>query len=276
MDVDRFWAIIDGAPDEDALRTALEPLSREELADFAGLLYEFRRRAERRDVWGAGYTLEGGMSDDSFTDFCSWLISCGRAAYEAVLIDPDALADAVPGLVVGEYNSDEINVYAASELYKDRYGEDPPDGDYREAVAASLPPAERARREHPISGENWEGDEQRRYPRLLALMAEQHPPVAGTLVDIWGNTDDIGPARFAYALRDADWPDGVEPSGGAWLSDDPRIGGVLPAGWRGIRGPRDRRAACRVRRASGVGRLARGPALDRRHAVARGRRPRCA
>ena len=177
-------------------------------------------------MWGAGYTLDGGMGDDSFKDFCSWLISRGRAAYEAVLIDPDALADAVPGLVVGEYHTDECYVSTASELYEDRYGEDPPDGDYREAVAASLPPAERARREHPISDEGWEGDEQRRYPRLLALMAEQNPPAAGTLVDLWGNTDDIGLAQFAYALRDADWPDGVEPSGGAWLSDDKRIAGV--------------------------------------------------
>jgi hypothetical protein len=226
MDVDRFWPIIDRAPDEDALRAALEPLSREELAEFAGLVYAFRDRAWRQDVWGAGYTLDGGMSDDSFTDFRSWLISQGRAAYEAVLINPDSLADAVPGLVVGEYHTDETYVHEAFELYEDRYGEDPPGGDYDEAVAASLPPAERARREHPISDEGWAGDVQRRYPRLLALITEQDPPVAGTLVDLWGNTDDIGPARFAYALRDADWPDGVEPGGQAWMSDDPRVGGV--------------------------------------------------
>lgn len=201
-------------------------MSRDELADCAGLLLAFRHRALRNDVWGAGYTLDGGMGDDSFTDFCSWLVSRGRAAYEAVLINPDALADAVPGLVVGESHTDETYAWAAFELYEARYGEEPPDGDYDQAVAASLPPAERARREHPTAEEDWHGDEQRRYPRLLALIAEHDPPPAGTLIDLWGNTDDIGPALFAYALRDADWPDGVVPSGRAWLSDDPRIGGV--------------------------------------------------
>src|SRR5688572_4581822 len=176
MDVDRFWAIVDRAPEEDALRVALEPLNRDELAGFSGLLLAFRDRARRPDVWGAGYTLDGGMGDDSFTDFCSWLVSRGRAAYEAVLINPDALADAVPGLVVGELHTDEAYVWAATELYEARYGEEPQDGDYDKVVAASLPRAERARREHPIADEDWQGDEQRRYPRLLALIAEQDPP----------------------------------------------------------------------------------------------------
>jgi hypothetical protein len=147
--------------------------------------------------------------------------------YEAVLVNPDALADAVPDLVVGDDHSDETYLWPASELYEQRYGEYPPhDGNYDEAVAASLPPAEHTRREHPIADEDWEGDEQRRYPRLLALIAEQDPPEAGTLVDLWGNTEDVGPADFAYGLRDADWPDGVAPSGQAWMSDDPRVGGV--------------------------------------------------
>jgi len=118
VDVDRFWGIIDRAPDEHALRAALEPLSREELAAFAQLLYAFQDRAERQDVWGAGYTLEGEMSDGSFKDFRSWLISRGRAAYEAVLVNPDALADAVPGLVVGDCHLDETYVYTAAELYE--------------------------------------------------------------------------------------------------------------------------------------------------------------
>jgi hypothetical protein len=226
MDVDQFWAIIDGArDDEDALRAALEPLSGEDLADFDGLLYAFWSRAERQDVWGAGYTLDGGMSDDSFMDFRSWLISQGRAVYEAVLINPDALADA-PDLVVGEYHTAEGYGSAASELYEARFGEDPPRGNYHELVAASLPPAEQARREHPIADEDWEGDEQRRYPRLLALIAEQDPPPVGTLVELWGNTDDPGPGDFAYGLHGADWPNGVAAHAVAWMSDDPRVGGV--------------------------------------------------
>jgi len=236
MDVDGFWAIIDRAPDDDALRAALEPLNRRELSDFIGLACAFEQRADRRDVWGAGYTLDGGMSDDSFADFRSWLVSRGRAAYEAVLSNPDALADAVPELIVGDDHTDETYFYAASELYRDRYSQDRPrrprprtarsPGDYDKAVSSSLPPAARARHEHPIADEDWEGDEQRRYPRLLALVAEQEPPVAGTLVDLWGNIDGRRMGRFASALLDSDWPDGVESSGQAWMSDDPHVGGV--------------------------------------------------
>jgi hypothetical protein len=200
MDADWFWAIIDRAPDDDALRALLEPLDREDLADFVGLLSAFWFRAERDDVWGAGYTLDGGMGDDSFMDFRSWLIGRGRAAYEAVLVNPDALADAVPGLVVGESHTDEGYGSIASELYEDRYGEEPPDGDYDEVVAASLPPAEHARRQHPIADEDWEGDEQRRYPRLLALIDKQQPPAAGTWLERWGKPDNDEIARFVYAL----------------------------------------------------------------------------
>lgn len=44
-------------------------------------------------MWGAGYAASGGLGDDGFRDFRSWLIGKGRGAVELALADPDALAD---------------------------------------------------------------------------------------------------------------------------------------------------------------------------------------
>ncbi|GAA1585730.1 hypothetical protein GCM10009678_80400 [Actinomadura kijaniata] len=49
----------------------------------------------RGDLWGAAYLINGGASDDGFDYFRGWLVSQGRAVYEAALADPDSLA-AVP------------------------------------------------------------------------------------------------------------------------------------------------------------------------------------
>jgi hypothetical protein len=133
MDVDEFCAIMDrsliGHERDDAsdwehaqsLREQLAPLPREELVAFHETYWALADRAERADVWGVGYTLDGGMSDDSFLYFRYWLISRGRAVYESVLADPDSLA-AVPGLVVHGSHSAEGVAGVAFELHDERYG----------------------------------------------------------------------------------------------------------------------------------------------------------
>jgi uncharacterized protein DUF4240 len=37
------------------------------------------------------------MSDDSFADFCDWLIGQGREVYERAIADPDSLGDEPAG-----------------------------------------------------------------------------------------------------------------------------------------------------------------------------------
>jgi len=132
MDIDGFWAVIDRAlvghehdeGDDTAhaqtLRRVLNTLSQNDLEDFKGLFGQFLHRADRRDIWGAGYTLDGGMSDDSFLYFRMWLVSRGRAVYESVLIDPDSLAD-VPGIVPGKYHSAETYAGVADDVYRERF-----------------------------------------------------------------------------------------------------------------------------------------------------------
>lgn len=113
MDVDRFWEIVertlagnerDEAAHEEALRQECLALSQADLEDFRRLFSAFELRANRRDTWGAGYTLDGGLSDDAFAYFQSWLVGRGRTVYESVLADPDSVAD-VPGLLVGDSHS---------------------------------------------------------------------------------------------------------------------------------------------------------------------------
>src|SRR5262249_4867117 len=47
----------------------------------------------RNPLWAAAYLVNGGCSDDGFEYFRGWLIMQGRAVYERVVADPDALAD---------------------------------------------------------------------------------------------------------------------------------------------------------------------------------------
>ena len=103
-----------------ALRTLLEPLTREELRMFALLFDELDGRAARHDVWSGGYVLSGGLSDDSFDYFRRWLISRGRSLYERFLVDPYNWAD---GLRFSAGHNAERYGYVVLELYEERYGD---------------------------------------------------------------------------------------------------------------------------------------------------------
>lgn len=100
MTEDQFWAIVDRARNGEAgfepvildrLSDLVVRLSDDDLAAFAAHLDAARDRAYDWDLWAAGYLIQGGMSDDGFEDFRSWLISHGRTVFEAALADPDSL-----------------------------------------------------------------------------------------------------------------------------------------------------------------------------------------
>jgi Protein of unknown function (DUF4240) len=174
MDLDRFWSLIErsrvgNARDMDAqggaLRQLLLMLQRREVRDFAAIMHAQHALAERYDVWGAGYVLDCGMSDDSFEYFREWLVGQGRDVYEQVLADPDSLAD-VPGLVVGEYHQTEVLFAAVHRAYEEAFGEELElfDDDEDFDVARRLVPGT------PEMGERWQEDDlPRLYPRLTKL-----------------------------------------------------------------------------------------------------------
>ena len=102
MDETRFWQIlepvskIDGEDideQEAELEQQLSALTDDELVSFEMRYNRVRAAAYRWDLWEAAYFIGGGCSDDSFTNFRNWLIGRGRAAFKAVLQNPDNLAD---------------------------------------------------------------------------------------------------------------------------------------------------------------------------------------
>jgi len=128
----RFWQIVgesvgngaDQLSQAAALRAALDRLTPQEIEAFAGVFDELMRRSYRWDLWGAGFVLEGGMSDDGFEYFRRWLISRGEAAFDKVSADPDSLVDIIPDDHDGEFEFEEFR-YVADEAWAKKTGRDP-------------------------------------------------------------------------------------------------------------------------------------------------------
>jgi len=126
MDKSEFYALIESArenstpmqpsTDPQALRDVLSELHGDVVAEFGA---EFTReliRLNRWSIWGAGYVIAGGMSDDSFHYFRSWLIGKGSDAVEQALMEPDGL-----GIYVDDAEVDnELLEYVAVELLEER------------------------------------------------------------------------------------------------------------------------------------------------------------
>src|ERR1035441_8731597 len=100
MNTDLFWQIIEAthaANQEEQLegfRRGLQRLTPKELIEFERLFVERSFAAYSWDLWLVAWLCQGGRcSDDNFSDFRKWLISRGRAIYEAALENADVLAD---------------------------------------------------------------------------------------------------------------------------------------------------------------------------------------
>ncbi len=118
MELDRFWSIIEESRSDfdpsrpntirdgnmsaqlARLRTVLSQLEPCDLRAFSNRFSELHHSAYRWDLWAAGYIIEGGCSDDGFTDFRYWLISMGRTVFDAALADAESLAEVAfaPGI----------------------------------------------------------------------------------------------------------------------------------------------------------------------------------
>ena len=133
---DQFWGIIeraakfdhDPAAQLDALSAELRGLTSEEIKSFEVAFRRFLNKAYTWDLWGAAYVIHGGCSDDSFEYFRRWLVSRGRATYEAAMSDTDSLAnlDGRPG-PEGTWDFEEI-YYVARQVFEEKGGK----GDVRD------------------------------------------------------------------------------------------------------------------------------------------------
>lgn len=127
MSDDAFWAIIeqtiafeaDTDRQTEALAEALRARPTDDVLAFSGAFERQLNAAYTWDLWGAGYVVHGGMSDDGFEYFRRWLISKGRTVFQRVLAAPDDLADILAPNSIGALEYEEF-AYVAGEVWTSR------------------------------------------------------------------------------------------------------------------------------------------------------------
>ena len=173
MTGEEFWNVVERPaaehPDADpgwCVGEITADLARRPAADILAFdrhMWGHLRRSYRWDLWGAAFLLRGGCSDDGFDYFRAWLISRGRAVYEAALADPDSLAglfETAPSPREGWRVELEELMSAAPDAYRQVAGGE---------IALENEPDE----PWPDLGDSWDFDDdavmRRRYPRLWLL-----------------------------------------------------------------------------------------------------------
>ena len=101
MTLDDFWMHIEDAK-RDApsaeivprlLTRRLSQLPENEIIDFSNHFRDCLNRSNDGCLWVAASVMMGGCGDDSFDYFRGWLIAQGQKVFEAVLADPDSMAE---------------------------------------------------------------------------------------------------------------------------------------------------------------------------------------
>jgi Protein of unknown function (DUF4240) len=94
MTNEAFWSIIEDAVQYSGGRpelflasttSSLGALAPDEVIGFQRVQDYHLRRSYSWDLWGAAYILLGGCGDDMFDYFRAWLVSQGRAVFEAAI-----------------------------------------------------------------------------------------------------------------------------------------------------------------------------------------------
>lgn len=148
MDIAQFWELNAGLDPEDAadqLRVRLSALDPEEIVSYQEHFDRAFASAYQWNLWAAAYIIEGGCSDDGFTDFRYGLISRGRSVFEAAIADPDSLVVVAVDSPDGFIPNEDFG-YVARKVYESKTELDMPDND----VPYPSDP----------SGESWDFDDQ--------------------------------------------------------------------------------------------------------------------
>ncbi|MFE0579514.1 MULTISPECIES: DUF4240 domain-containing protein [unclassified Streptomyces] len=110
MDQQTFWQLIEtaradaaaaptagtGEAESAVARRAAELLAARPQAEVAAaqqVLWDLLAESYRSPLWAAAYMINGGCSDDGFDYFRGWLLTQGRAVFDAAVADPDSLAE---------------------------------------------------------------------------------------------------------------------------------------------------------------------------------------
>ncbi len=166
MDDKRFWTIVESGGRKAlanqklqlaAIRKELRKLSPADIIAFDQAFTKKRNAAYTWDLWGAAYLINGGCSDDGFHYFRAWLISRGRAAYEAAVKNPDSLAG-ITDSECDEYEFEELG-YLPMEVYE-------------ESTREAMPPP-KVKLPRTPKGKRWDFDDDeavaRKFPKLAKV-----------------------------------------------------------------------------------------------------------
>jgi len=106
----------------ETLRALLNPFQPADVKDFKLILDRQLARAYTWELWAAAYIMMGGCSDDGFEYWRAWLISQGRAIFDAAVANPESLAAHTFGSP-DEMELEEL-LYLPVEIFESKTGDD--------------------------------------------------------------------------------------------------------------------------------------------------------
>jgi Protein of unknown function (DUF4240) len=156
----KFWEIIESSKvkslgnyekQQVKLGEELNKLEAKEILEFDNKFRTLRGQAYTWDLWAAAYIINGGCSDDCFSDFRGWLIGQGKTTFENGLKNSEALV-----IIEHDPNNGDWEglSYVPMEIFEKKTGSNLPNG---------------IKENHEISGEEWseEGDDlEKKFPKL--------------------------------------------------------------------------------------------------------------
>ena len=161
IDENKFWEIIKTTKSNSSgnyerqqteLNKELSKLTAIEILKFDNKFRTLRGQAYTWDLWAAAYIMNGGCSDDCFSDFRGWLIGQGKDVFDNAMQNAESLVKLEHDLDNDDW---EGLSYVAREVYEKKTGgKEMPNG---------------IRENFEIIGEEWEEDEsflKAKYPKL--------------------------------------------------------------------------------------------------------------
>ena len=124
--------LVDPCQQADLLTKALAALNADDVLEFRRQFIAAHRRAYTRRMWLAAALLHSDpkgdieLSDDSFTDFRSWLISRGKHRFELAVTDPDTIIDLPVDGCHDLFCHGETFAAVPDEVYEELSGEEVP------------------------------------------------------------------------------------------------------------------------------------------------------
>nr|WP_321231311.1 DUF4240 domain-containing protein [uncultured Psychroserpens sp.] len=157
----KFWEIIKTSKSnskgnyekqQTELNKELSKLTAIEILEFDNQFRTLRGQAYTWDLWAAAYIMNGGCSDDCFSDFRGWLIGQGKEFFENGMQNAESLVELKHDMDNDDW---EGLSYVARDVYEKKTGgKEMPNG-----IAENF----------EIIGEEWEEDDdvlKAKYPKL--------------------------------------------------------------------------------------------------------------